>query len=428
MRHKTSLLGAAGMSLALALALGTAAQAEDFKIVYKGAPQIEGSDGDAFKVRGRLLVDGVWQNWHQDGVANDLHTGNFRDRQAFLGVEGKINPRFAYKVEGGAVNGGGWSWDDAIIEFKPTYDSSLIIGHTKTEGLENVTSTRFLTFMERGPYANLVGLDFKQSVALRWWSKYLTLTASIQGDSLNTADNVNGKELFAQSVRAVVMPINDKFTTVHLAGWYRHRSFGETNVAGAGTTGAVATPNLGTYSFRPNVHSLVPTLAPYTLRNTGAIATEDNVFGLEGLVIWNQFSVQSEWTHLSYKAVAGKADDSISTGYVFVSFWPTGERRNYNNTSNEIGRPKINHPLVPQGDGWGGLELAVRYDWVDMPKTLATTSANLGDYHGWTLGANWYPNSYYRLMLNYTDGKQTNPVANTNVKAQILQVRAQVDW
>ncbi len=76
----------------------------------------------------------------------------------FLGVEGKLNNYIAYKAEGGCVNGGTSSWDDVVIEYKPTDTTSILFGNIKAAGLENLTSTRFTTFMDRGPYGD-IGVD-----------------------------------------------------------------------------------------------------------------------------------------------------------------------------------------------------------------------------------------------------------------------------
>ncbi|MGH1560201.1 porin [Caulobacter segnis] len=78
--------------------------------------------------------------------------------RVFLGVEGKLNNYFAYKAEGGWVNGGAASWDDVVIEYKPNEQVSPLFGNIKAAGLENLTSTRFVTFMDRGPYGDF-GVD-----------------------------------------------------------------------------------------------------------------------------------------------------------------------------------------------------------------------------------------------------------------------------
>ena len=380
-----------------------AAQATMPKVTWKGAPEFSGPGGSSFKVRGRVLVDGVFQNWEPEGTVADLDTREFRGRQIFLGVEGKLSDRLAYKVEGGWANGSNPTWDDAYLEYKPSKNSSILFGNAKAAGLENITSTRFVTFLERGPYANVAGLDYNLGVVARTWGKNWTLTGAIQGDSLNTAD-VLGEETLSEVVRATFAPVLNDATTVHLGAWARHRDHG---------TG----PALG-YTPRPNT-AFIPG-GIYSLKGTGSIGDSDNTLGLEGLLLHRQFSLQSEYVHLSYEGLDPAPDGDIDAGYLFGS-WFIGGRRTYSVAPGEIARPKIARGITD--GGWGALELAVRYDFADI-----SGSPTAGDYDGWTLGANYYPSGYVRFMLNYTDGQQQNPLALDDIDVRSLQLRAQLDF
>lgn len=105
MSIKTSLVAGSALGVALALSMGVAAQAQDMAYKWSGAPQFS-NDDTAFKFRGRILLDYVNQDVSRDGPGGDYKTSNLRGRQVFLGVEGKLNNYFAYKAEGGWVNGG----------------------------------------------------------------------------------------------------------------------------------------------------------------------------------------------------------------------------------------------------------------------------------------------------------------------------------
>jgi phosphate-selective porin OprO/OprP len=123
MRNKTSLVCGAALGVMLACGLGVAAHAQDNTTAWKGAPQWT-NDDVYFKVRGRILVDGVFQDVDATARPTDYKTSNIRGRQVFIGVEGKLNNYIAYKAEGGWVNGGTPSWDDVVIEVKPTEATS----------------------------------------------------------------------------------------------------------------------------------------------------------------------------------------------------------------------------------------------------------------------------------------------------------------
>ncbi len=426
MKLKTSLFSGAGVGIVLAFGLGATAQAQETTITWPGAARFA-NDQNLFKVRGRILVDAVFQDFDREAPTGiDEKTRNFRGRQAFLGVEGQLNSQWAYKAEGGWVNGGSPSWDDVVIEYKPVENASIMIGNVKSTGMENITSTRFLTFMERGPYANVADLDYYLGVVGRYWGPNWSVTGAVQGDKLNNPDvlasgtpGVNdAKERLAEAVRVTFAPIVDDAQTVHFGASYRHRDHGSE----AGFS----------YSFRPNT-AIVP--AGFITGATNVAASDDTFTG-EFAAFWNSFSVQGEYQHIRYDGMtttaagARQPDGKVKSGYAFVSWWPTGERRRYQVPTGDFGRPRILNPVT--GGGWGAVELAARYDWVDLKGAVNAAGVNPGTYKGYTLGANYYPFPYVRFMLNYTSGKQELPntaaITQNDLKMHVFQTRMQLDF
>ncbi|HQN52446.1 MAG TPA: porin, partial [Phenylobacterium sp.] len=402
-----------------------AASAQDTTVAWKGAPQWTNDDVQ-FKVRGRLLIDYVFQDVDRVAPLADYQTSNIRGRQAFLGVEGKLNNYIAYKAEGGAVNGGAWSWDDVVIEFKPNEWTSIMVGNIKAAGLENLTSTRFLSFMDRGPYGDMGPDSYLASVVAKANGLNWTLTGAIQGNSLNSGDvnntagaNPGSKERIGYTVRGSYAPILTDVDKVHLGAFARYRNHGDESgfsFAGRPSTGY---GDSGRY---------------YT---TGAIGDTDLTYGVEGAWVHNNFSVQGEYADIKVnrlKTVAAGGDPDVKVGYAFVSFWPTGESRNYDAAKGEFGRPKIIDPIT--AGGLGGVELLARYDYADLTDaySTATTAAgktlsqDAGKYKGWTLGANYYPTAYVRLQANYTSADIDNPGPGRDVKINQFQMRAQLDF
>ncbi len=89
----------------------------------------------------------------------------------------------------------------------------------------------------------------------------------------------------------------------------------------------------------------------------------------------------------------------MKVGYAFVSFWPTGETRNYDATKGEI-RPSEDPRTRSPAGGWGGVELALRYDYADLTDAYETasdrrrahaSSQDAGKYTAWTLGRELLP-------------------------------------
>lgn len=414
MTIRTSLCAGAALSV-FVLAAG-AAQAQDTTAAWKGAPQWTNDDVQ-FKVRGRVLLDAVFEDVDRETGA-DQNFRAFRGRQVFIGVEGKLNNYLAYKVEGGWVNGGTPSWDDVVIEVKPNDSTSIMFGNIKAAGLENLTSTRFTTFMDRGPYGDFGVDSYLVSAVAKMNGMNWTVTGAVQGDSLNSADVTTGEERLGFTGRASYAPILTDSTKVHLAASARWRDHGDETAFN--------------YQSRPNTNFGSRYI------NSGAIADKDTTFAVEGAVVHNQFSVQAEYANIKVDRLKAGAsaggDPDLNVGYVFASFWPTGEMRNYDATKGEFGRPKILNPIT--AGGFGGVELAVRYDWADLSDAYSTASTaaartlsqDAGEYKAWTVGVNYYPTAYVRFQANYTKGENDNPVLGRDVDVDVFQMRAQLDF
>lgn len=428
MRNKTSLVRGVALGVMLACGLGVAAHAQDNTVAWKGAPQWT-NDDVYFKVRGRILVDGVFQDVTRDGTATDYKTSNIRGRQVFIGIEGKLNNYIAYKAEGGWVNGGTPSWDDVVIEVKPTETTSIMFGNVKATGLENLTSTRFTTFMDRGPYGDMGVDSYLLSIVGKMNGPNWSVTGAIQGDSINSADinntsatltnNQNSNERLGFTGRVHYAPVLTDFDKVHLAVSARYRNHG----------------NEGAFNYQGRTDTNYGTNGLYY--KTGAIGDRDTTLAAEGMWIHNNFSVQGEYSNIKVERLATTAPGSnpdVKVGYAFVSFWPTGESRNYDATTGEVKRPKILNPIT--AGGFGGVELALRYDYADLTeayKTASTTasktlSADAGKYTAWTLGVNYYPTAYVRFQANYTDGSVDPVVALHGSDIKQFQLRAQLDF
>lgn len=422
MTIRTSLC--AGTALCVVLLGASAAQAQETTTAWKGAPQWTNDDVQ-FKVRGRILLDYVAQDVDRVAPLADYKTSNARGRQVFLGVEGKLNNYLAYKVEGGSWNGASWAWDDVVIEFKPNDFTSLMVGNIKAAGLENLTSTRFISFLDRGPYGDMVTDSYLLSVVAKANGQNWTVTGQVAGDSLNNADvdntttgNPGSKERIGFTARASYAPLNGDVDKLHLGVWARQRNHGDE----------------AAFNYRGRTNTNYGNTRYYS---TGAVGDTDQTLAVEAAYVHGPFSVQGEWATMKVdrlKTVQPGGDFDVNAGYAFVSFWPTGETRAYDAAKGEFGRPKIMNPIT--AGGFGGVELLARYDFADLTDAYAsattaagrTLSQDAGEYKAWTLGVNYYPTAYVRLMANYTDADIDNPAAGRDVAVKQFQVRAQLDF
>jgi len=154
--------------------------------------------------------------------------------------------------------------------------------------------------------------------------------------------------------------------------------------------------------------------------DTGTLTNVDHIArrGLEGVWIRGPWSLQGEYLEEDVHRNATLATFHGNGGYVFGSWVLTGESRVYEN--GQVANVKPAH-------GAGAVELLVRYDTVDLVDTGADVHG--GRQHDWTLGANWYLLTHFRVQANWIFAhEQGNPVYNAGraIDPRIFAVRFQI--
>lgn len=426
MQTKLTLLATTALA---GLAIAGVANAQETTTAWKGAPQFV-NDTLTFKVRGRVYYDVVSQDVDFANPSRvDENSDQSRVRTARLGVEGTWNQNWAYKAEASISSAGGVTqWEDITLEYKPNDTTSLMVGNYKVTGFENISSSRYNLFMERGAFNDVMDNGRVMMGQVKMNGENWTASAFVHGDSINAADLASGSsEQFAYGFRGTYVPVNGDFTKLHIGGSARWRDHGQ---------GAA-----------PLLHPRVRNNTNFGNRYTdaGALFDKDTQYAAEFLLIHKQFSLQSEYVTIEAERPNGQSHD-INGYYVAASWFPTGEMRNLDVKRGELGRTRILNPMT--AGGMGAFELAVRYDNVDMSDAfvqarptpapaVAAISPLAGEYSAVTLGVNWYPFPYVRFMLNYTDADNdltpillANPanIVDPDVQVKTLQFRAQYDF
>ena len=139
-------------------------EAQNFEFSWGPSPTIRSKDGN-FEVhaRGRLFVDGGYLDDDDGFFSGDNAT---EVRAARLGIEGTAWKDFGYRLEADFADNE-VEITDAYIE----YDGALVdpaylrVGQFKTpNSLEEQTSSRFITFMERAAFTD--AFDFDRRIGL----------------------------------------------------------------------------------------------------------------------------------------------------------------------------------------------------------------------------------------------------------------------
>ena len=409
-------------------------QAEEAKVTLKDGLKMKSASGDfSAQVGAYAQLDSAFYG----DDSTDFSDGT-EMRRVRLSLNGAVFKDWEYKVEAdfagttqatGATNN--VTVTDAFLRYNGLRSFSFTTGSFKVPfSLEAVSSGKYLTFMERGlPFAflNLRSLGGMVSANGDNW----TAAAGLFGDTVSTqnADD-EGK---GGAVRVTFAPIFQTDRAVHLG------FSGQSRVPGQNPTA----PRRETVRFRSKpesniisdalTESATLTAAGNTFgRSSGRLVDTGNVpgdvddyslLGGELAVVYGPFSVQGEYVRADVDREIGE-DLDFDGYYVYGSWFLTGESRNYKADKGVVDIIQPDKPFKPRSGGWGAWEIAARFSSLD----LSDNTVDGGEIQDVTVGLNWYPNSYIRLLANYVNVLDIEGGAHNNEDLEIFQVRAQVTY
>ncbi len=385
-------------------------------------------------------------------------------RRGRLGIEGTMFKNTFYKFEydftrGNGLNAGGIT--DAYVRYDVSKPFSVKFGAFKEPfSMEEATSNRYLTFIERNMAVNTfvdnlntykVGIGANY-VAERWqtglslqtegaggYNAYgnNSLTGST-GSAINTNGGVNrngggGDTSWEVNGRVTGLPWMEsktKFLHAGASGSYisiNNNYLGDGNYSNGGISFANGIGNNVDRTSILNTGNL-------TSGKKGTVGSfkADHLtrFGAESALVYGPFSAQGEYIQTNVSGT-GYNDESLDGYYGYMTYFLTGESRNYKAKTGAWDRIKPNHNFDMKG-GLGAWELATGYDYMN----LNTGAIKGGRVSTAKAGINWYPNSHVRVMANYVHALDINTgtVANTTSKAfnnadlDLIETRVQLDW
>lgn len=340
-------------------------------------------------------------------------------RRARIGLSGSGFNVIKYKIE----------WDFAGKDKSRAKDiyiqitdlpllQNIKIGHFKEPfSLDELTSSRYITFMERntasdmmapgrsiGVMAHGVAESELATFAVGYFTEHNNDGGAVQDDNMGGAGTMRGTWL----------PWYDEATEgrglIHVGLAYSHRD---------------PFRDQCTIQYRPECH----------LAHKNSLLLDDvtarDLIGAELAFVYGPLSFQSEY-YVNYIARSAHADCKTQGAYAYVSYFLTGENRVYDRHKGCFARVKPFENFFRVRDenctvytGRGAWELKYRYSWLD-----AYDGGLLGfDYVGnHTLGVNWYLTPYTRFMLEYVhSGINQNQGAGVG-DLNIVQMRAQIDF
>ncbi len=374
-----------------------------FDSALYGNDRTDFSDGTELR-RGRLSLGGtVFSDWDY-----------------------KFEADFAGTTQGGTTNN--VTVTDAFVRYNGFRPVAITAGNFKVPfSLEAVGSAKYMTFMERGlPFAFLTSRQLGGMISTN--SDNWTAALAFFGDSV-TSQNASD-EGYGSSARITYAPLFQGDRSLHfgISSSYRvppsngtspfnetvrFRSKPESNIISDGL-GDASLITVGGQTFGRSSGRLV---------DTGNIPGDVNyyaLFGGEFAGVYGPFSLQGEYIRANVNRETD-GDLGFDGYYAYVSWFLTGESRNYKADKGifDILAPKS--PFSIKTGGFGAWELAARFSNLD----LNDGTVNGGEIYDVTAGLNWYPNSYVRLMANYVNVLEVDGGAHDDDNPDVFQLRMQ---
>lgn len=364
--RKTLLLASISMLTVFCLSGGATAQeaaGPRLKTQYKG-------ENWSFKISGRVQYD--YTDAEFDTANVTIRDGEIR--RSRLGFSGKYGKNLGYAIEVNAADDGDVVVTKAYLDWKPEGAGfGIRVGQFKTpNSLDEQTSSRFISTLERSAFTDAFGFDRRVGVGLNAKGKNHTVSAGVFTDNFDTPSR---RTNFVLAARGTYTPVNEKNKLVHLGASIRHRELRKS-----------ASPIR--YRQRPASH------IPGRVISTGRIADVDTFFGVEAATIQDRFWAAAEYGRLEADCVTCANDPSFGGAYLEGGMF-VGGRKTYK--GGKFNRPKVDRP-VNKG-GWGAASFVARYDTLD----LSDGDVDGGDYDAIILGADWWPTRHTRVGINYFD-------------------------
>jgi phosphate-selective porin OprO/OprP len=378
---------------------------KNFKVYWKNGLHFESADNYyKIKLGGRIQYDVMFIQ--QDDSLNAYFTGKngAEIRRARFYTSGTIYKNIKFKLQMDFALSRAVFKDVYIQLTKIPYIGNIRVGQFKEPfGLEMITSSNFITFMER-PLTNQFDIDRSLGTMIynNFFNKRLAIYAGYFVPSLNIGRYIGNRNHV--TFRVTGLPIYNtegSYQVFHLGVGYSNQYYANKEII---------------YKTRPEAH-LAPKYISLQIDKLkrlnsfkGEIAYVYKSFYIEGEYTMNNFnpSDNSVYLHDSYLVYAY---------FVNVSWFITGEHKNYNPSKSAFDRvtPKKNF----SNGGVGAFEIALRYSSINLNKHDLVG----GEMSDITFGLNWYLNPATKFAFNYVH----TDIVNLG-KANIFQFRFQVTF
>jgi len=255
-------------------------------------------------------------------------------------------------------------------------------------GLEEVTTSRNLMFMERSQGTDPFVVGRRMGVEVtKWWDTFRASGSVFGGDVEDFDKEANEQISFAARVNWTPIRTDESTLLIGGSGTLQKPTF-------IGEFEGEKDPSKVKFNTRPESNVSNTKFVYAGIKHVEKFSN----FGGEVAYVNKRFMAQGEYMMASIDRFG--SDDpgdnresiSYSGGYGFVSFFLTDDTRSYDYKDAEFAR------VTPNSKS-GAWEVAARFSTVDLNDEAADEQN--GGSTSYTFGVNYYPNANVKLVLNY---------------------------
>lgn len=408
--------------------------------------RISSQDGQhEVRIRGAMQADGRFFSEDSNRQAID----SFELKQGRVWLEGKVFKNIYYKIMPDFAAGGN-ILPDAYLDYAYLPEASLLVGKFKPSlSLERLQGDADGTFLERA-FPTYLASNRDVGVQLHGaFSKSGFTTEVVPGpiDAKNTftyqVGVMNGSgDDGSPNNNSKDTDDNKEFVGRLFAHPFQHTGYSWLEGFGVGVAGTVGDPNAQVLKAQATPigrNTYLDYTKTYTVGNTKNTAPVSNgeQYRLYPQAYWyaGPFGLMAEYV-ASSQTISGKDSKGKNTNirqdntaWQLLGSWVvTGE-------DNTFGAVKPIQNFSPLDGRWGALQFAARWSEMDIDNgTFKILDPTQSATHAtaWTLGANWYLNSYALIRADYEqtsfDGGATAIKGGDRPTEQVFATRFQLSF
>lgn len=352
----------------------------------KGKLEWTSADGaTSFRLVGRLQVDGITFSGNENRLASAVAI-----RRVRIGYKARIAKdwvsEFDVDFAENAVD-----IKDAWIGYEGVKDSLIQAGHFKVPfGMDTLTSSKDIWFVERA-YVDAWSPDRRFGVAYAYGADSFSLKGDLFAQTI-AVDSTGVNQGWGWAARGTWAPLMKSETrALHVGAAYNmHRP--DAAASGSGSP----TPQVYQVDFSSRPEATKASKAKFLATPTLGQADWIQQVAGELAGVWDKLAWQAEYQQTTVTRRSGYptlSDHDFTGWYGQVSYVINGQRK-YNGAEGLVDK-------VSPGKG-GAYEVVARYSSMDLNDITTIDPIKGGSAKNFTLGANWYPNTNFRVMLDWT--------------------------